>query len=69
MNQNVEILNETSSMSTYRVKAKQTVKTLLSRLALKEKYFAVLVNGEKADLSHVIEVGDEILVLPRIAGG
>ncbi len=65
----LEKLNETSSMTTYRVKNAQKVYDVLKKLNLETKYFAVLVNGQKADTSMVIEKNDEILVLPKIAGG
>lgn len=65
----LEKLNETSSMTTYRVKNASKVYDVLEKLNLEIKYFAILVNGQKADTSMQIEKNDEILVLPKIAGG
>jgi sulfur carrier protein ThiS len=42
---------------------------LLHDLSLDDKYFAILVDGKKASLDTVIESGQSIVVLPRIAGG
>ena len=61
--------SKTSSMTTYRVKNAQKVYDILKKLNLESKYFAVLVNGQKVDTSMEIEKNDEILVLPKIAGG
>ena len=65
----VEKVNETSSMAVYRIKNRQTVENVLASLNLEAKFFAVLVNGRKVDLKDSINEGDEILVLPKIAGG
>ena len=65
----VEKVNETSSMAVYRIKNRQTVENVLASLNLEAKFFAVLVNGKKVDLKESINEGDEILVLPKIAGG
>ena len=62
-------LNDTSSMTTYRVKNPQTVYDVLKKLNLESKNFAVLVNGIKAKHSQVVDTEDQILVLPKIAGG
>lgn len=67
--QKLEKLTETSSMMTYRLKTKQTVRDILKELELEQKYFAVLVNGHKAALNDIITENSEILILPRIAGG
>ena len=57
------------SLKEYIVKEKRTVKDLLHDLNLDDKYFAILVDGKKASLDTVIEDGQSIVVLPRIAGG
>jgi sulfur carrier protein ThiS len=62
-------LNDTSSMTTYRVRSPQTVYDVLKKLNLESKNFAVLVNGIKAEHSQVVDTEDQILVLPKIAGG
>lgn len=65
----IQKLTETSSMATYRITTKQTVRDILKKLELEQKYFAVLVNGRKANLNEMIDEGSEILILPKIAGG
>ncbi|WXG41429.1 MAG: MoaD/ThiS family protein [Candidatus Freyarchaeum deiterrae] len=48
---------------------RQKVAELLHELGLQEEFFAVIVNGRKADLSEEIEKGNKIIVLPKIKGG
>ncbi len=43
----IQKLTETSSMATYCITTKQTVRDILKKLELEQKYFAVLVNGRK----------------------
>ena len=62
-------IQDTSSITKYRVKNAQTVFEMLKKLKLETKNFAVLVNGIKAENSQIIEAKDQILVLPKIAGG
>ncbi|WP_371806851.1 MoaD/ThiS family protein [Candidatus Lokiarchaeum ossiferum] len=65
----LEKLNEISSMTTYRVKDASKVYDVIQKLNIETKYFAILVNGQKADTNMQIERNDEILVLPKISGG
>jgi molybdopterin converting factor small subunit len=65
----IERLTETSSMTKYMVKTAFTVRQVLEKLDLEQKYFAVLVNGRKAGLDEQIKEGSEIIILPKIAGG
>ncbi|WP_457920126.1 MoaD/ThiS family protein [Candidatus Lokiarchaeum ossiferum] len=65
----LEKLNEISSMTTYRVKDASKVHDVIQKLNIETKYFAILVNGQKADSNMQIERNDEILVLPKISGG
>ena len=65
----IEKIQDTSSMTVYLVKNRQTVYDVLKKLKLETKNFAVLVNGIKAENSQIIEAKDQILVLPKIAGG
>ncbi|MHA1785204.1 MAG: MoaD/ThiS family protein [Candidatus Helarchaeota archaeon] len=51
------------------VEKTMTVSNLLSELGLESQYFAVLVDGKRVDLEHVIDASTEIIILPRIAGG
>ena len=69
MQTEIEKLNEVTSMRSYIVKKNQTVKSVLKELGLETRYFAVLVNGLRADLSTELSKDDEILILPKIAGG
>ena len=68
-NQNLQKLQSTGSLKSYRVKATRNVSDLLKDLKLESKFFAILVNGKKVDLNDTIEEGSEIVILPRIAGG
>jgi sulfur carrier protein ThiS len=65
----VEKIAETSSMQTFKVKSTQTIQDILKHLDLEHKYFAVLVNGKRVQLTEVVIEGSEILILPKIAGG
>lgn len=67
--QNLEKIEEVSSMTTYRVKSPQKVYDVLKKLNLETKYFVVLINGKKVEPTDFVEKNDEILILPRIAGG
>ena len=67
--QNIEKIEEVSSMTTYRVKNPQKVSDVLTKLNLESKYFVVLINGKKVEPTDFVEKDDEILILPRIAGG
>ena len=67
--QNIEKIEEVSSMTTYRVKSPQKVYDVLKKLNLETKYFVVLINGKKVEPTDFVEKDDEILILPRIAGG
>ncbi len=67
--QNLEKIEEVSSMKTYRVKSPQKVYDVLKKLNLETKYFVVLINGKKVEPTDFVVKDDEILILPRIAGG
>ncbi len=67
--QNIQKIEEVSSMRTYRVKNPQKVYDILTKLNLETKYFVVLINGKKVEPTDFVEKNDEILILPRIAGG
>jgi len=67
--QNIEKIEEVSSMTTYRVKNPQKVYDILTKLHLESKYFVVLIDGKKVEPTDFVEKDDEILILPRIAGG
>jgi len=57
------------SLKTYRAKEKSTLKDALKGMNLEEKYFAVLVNGKRVEESHELKENDEVVILPKIAGG
>lgn len=65
----LEKISDTSSIQTYRIKVKRSVKDILTELGFEERYFAVLVNGRKASLHDIVDQGAEILILPKLAGG
>ncbi|MHA1718392.1 MAG: MoaD/ThiS family protein [Promethearchaeota archaeon] len=67
--QNLEKIEEVSSMTIYRVKNPEKVYEVLKKLKLESKYFAILINGKKVKPTDIVEENDEILILPRIAGG
>ncbi|MFX0139075.1 MAG: MoaD/ThiS family protein [Candidatus Hodarchaeota archaeon] len=54
---------------TIQVEKKKTVSDLLRELNINNNFFAVLVNGKKADINQVLIPEDKILVLPKIKGG
>ena len=51
------------------VEKTMTVGNLLTEMNLESQYFAVLVDGKRVDLEHVVDANTEIIILPRIAGG
>ena len=67
--ENLQKLQPTGSLKSYRVKSSRTVADLLKDLSLESKFFAILVNGKKVDLNDKVEAGSDIVILPRIAGG
>ncbi|MBS7250340.1 MAG: MoaD/ThiS family protein [Candidatus Freyarchaeota archaeon] len=48
---------------------RQTVAELLQEMGLEQEFFAVLIDGKKANLDEEIEKGTKIIVLPKIKGG
>ncbi len=63
-------LEKTGSVKTFRVtKGAQTVQDLLKELKLDNKYFAILIDGKRAELDAVVDENTEIMILPKIAGG
>ena len=62
-------INRTSNITTYRAINNQKVQDVLQKLNLEFKFFAVLVNGKRADINQEIQKDDEIVILPKIAGG
>jgi sulfur carrier protein ThiS len=52
-----------------KVEEQKTVAQLLEELKLIDKYFVVLVNGKKAELTDLVSTTDDIIVLPQLVGG
>ncbi len=48
---------------------RQTVADLLQEMGLEQEFFAVLVDGKKANLNEEIDKDTKIIVLPKIKGG
>jgi sulfur carrier protein ThiS len=47
-----------------------TLQDLLNELRLQHKFFAILINGKSIrDLNMEISLTDDIVILPKIAGG
>ncbi|MHA1730336.1 MAG: MoaD/ThiS family protein [Promethearchaeota archaeon] len=62
-------LIQTGDMQTYTVQKTKKVSDLLKELGLEGKYFAILIDGKKANVGDTISEGSEIVILPKIAGG
>ena len=62
-------LNRTSNITTYRAKNNQKVQDMLKKLNLELNFFAILVNGKRVGINQEIQKDDEIVILPKIAGG
>ncbi|MHA1728169.1 MAG: MoaD/ThiS family protein [Promethearchaeota archaeon] len=60
---NIGILNE------FKAKGERKVSDLLKELKLDNKFFAILIDGKKANLKDTIRENQNIVVLPKIAGG
>lgn len=58
-----------SVLQTYHIAKTQTVHELLKQLNLEDKFFAVLVNGKRAKTLDTLRPTDEVVLLPKIAGG
>lgn len=67
--QNLEKINEFSSITTYIARNNQKVYEVLKQLKIEDRYFAILVNGHRVHINDSILPEDEIIVLPKIAGG
>ena len=66
----VESVETSSVLTKVTVETKTTVADLLGKLNIPSgRYLAVLVDGKKADLEHEIHEGQNVIILPMIAGG
>ena len=64
-----EKTNTFSSINTYIVHRSHTVSDMLKKLNLETKHFAILRNGQRVGFDDMIEPEDEVIILPKIAGG
>ncbi len=67
--QYLDEISTTGSLKTYKVKESRTVADLLKDIGLESKFFAILADGKKVGLNDQIGEGQEITILPKIAGG
>ena len=67
--QNLQEIQTTGSLKSYKVVARKTVADLLGELKLEAKFFAILADGKKVKLTDTLDEGAEITILPKIAGG
>ncbi|MFX0136596.1 MAG: MoaD/ThiS family protein [Candidatus Hodarchaeota archaeon] len=51
------------------IEKRTAVSDLLAELNLETSYFAVLIEGRAVGLNHIIEEGEKVIILPKIAGG
>lgn len=63
------LTTDIGTLKTFTAKSERKVSDLLKEMNLKDKYFAILVNGKRAGLDDVIKEGSSVVLLPRIAGG
>lgn len=68
MKQTLELL-ETGVFETYSPPKKTTVKAILEKLGIGDRYFGLLLNGKNVDPDTEVETTDSIVILPQIAGG
>ena len=67
--QTIKQIENNGCLNMYRIVEKNTLRSILKEIKLDTNFFVVLVNGKQFDLDDIVKIGDEILVLPRIAGG
>ena len=60
---------EVGTLKTFTAKAPKLVADLLMEMKLNGKFFAILIDGKKAELTDSIKEGQSIILLPKIAGG
>jgi sulfur carrier protein ThiS len=63
------IKNECTSLKECEIKKKTTVENVLKEMKLESRFYAVLVNGKKAEMDYILNEKDDLLILPKIAGG
>ena len=62
-------MSKTSTLMEIVLEKKMTVKDLLLQLNLQEQFFSMLVDGKVVSLNDTIEMGNKVIILPKIAGG
>lgn len=68
MKQTTELL-ETGVYETYSPPKTTTIRAIIDKLGLKDRYFGVLLNGKNVDPDTPVEPTDKVVILPKIAGG
>ncbi|NVM02373.1 MAG: MoaD/ThiS family protein [Candidatus Helarchaeota archaeon] len=58
-----------STMTELILEKRTAVSDLLAELNLESSYFAVLIDGRTVSLDHMINEGEKVIILPKIAGG
>ena len=66
-NEEIQKINETSSMISYRSKCNQNLYNILKILKKEKKYYTILVNGKQVDNNKLIKINDTVLILPKIS--
>ena len=71
--ENLDQINNIGALKTFKANITaenpRKVSDLLKELKLDNKFFAILVNGKRAALDQNLSIDDNIVLLPRIAGG
>lgn len=67
--EHLEEVMVSNSIASYKVKHAKTIRDILHELKLDNKYFAVLVNGQRKNLDESVLPDSTIVILPKIAGG
>ena len=69
MSEQITLIEGNSTLRSYQITQPMTVKEFLQKLQLQASFFAILVNGKRVQLTDKLEIGSEITILPKIAGG
>jgi len=62
-------MSSKATMTELILEKRTRVSDLLNELNLNASYFAVLIDGRTVDLDHLIDEGERVIILPKIAGG
>ena len=70
LGQSEKLNKDTRPFMELKVESEITVRALLDQLKIPStKFLAILVDGKKADLDQVVRAGQQVILLPLIAGG